>query len=317
MLGIALAIVVQALAPVAAFVVAWPLLAASIAAVASSLSARRGVAALAVVALLAALGVGWIGNLAHFFYLALDLVELLGGPMLLAALLLWPLAQPDEGAPPARLVGPILLVAGLAVLVAVRVANPYDARHPQVSYVGYYVDQDTGKAWRFSNTPDLSPWASQVLTADGGKIVKLTHWSLRAPVDAAPAPVLSMPAPQISLTRQVDGNLLLHAAPPPGARSLQLTLQPNTAAFVAQLAGVPRHLALPPGGKTVVQWSAAPQGFDLVIHPGGPGALQVGYVARTDGWPSGLKPLPKRPADLMAFGDSDSASVAGTRAFSW
>jgi hypothetical protein len=316
-LGLIAATAAQAFAPVAAFLLVWPLALASLMASSTALSTPKTISVKAALAVLAALGLGWVGGLAHGFYLALDLVELLAMPVLLASLLIWPLAQPDEGAPPARLVGPILLLAGLAVLLAVRITNPYDARHPKATYVGYYVDQDTNKAWRFSNTPELTPWTSQVLTADGGKVAKLTHWSFRTPVDAAPAPVLPTTAPQISLTKQADGTLLLHAAPPPSARSLLLTLQPNTAAVVEQLSGVPRHLALKPGGKTIVQWAAAPDGLDLVIRPGGPGKLEVGYVATTESWPAGLKPLPKRPADLSGFGDSDSTSVVGTRRFSW
>jgi hypothetical protein len=316
-LGLVIAIAVQIAAPVAAYVIAWPLALASLAAAASALSARRGVAAIAVMALLATLGLAWVGGLAHASYLSLDLTELLGLPLLMATFLIWPLAQPDEGAPPARLLGPFLLLVGLAVMLAVRFNNPYDARHPRVSYVGYYVDQDSGRAWRFSNTPDRSPWADQVLQADGGKIAKLTHWSFRKPVDAAPAPVVPEAAPQISLVRQTDGTLALHAVPPAGAASLLLTLEPDTPAVLKQLSGVPRNLALKPGGKTIVKWEPAPQGLDLVIRPGGPGKLKVGYVVTLSGWPAGLKPLLKRPADLMGFGDSDSASVVGTRRFSW
>ena len=96
-----------------------------------------------------------------------------------------------------------------------------------------------------------------------------------------------------------------------------LTLKPNTAAVLEQLSGVARHLALKPGGLSIVQWAAAPQGLDLVIRPGGPGKLEVGYVATTEAWPAGLKPLPKRPAELSGFGDSESAAVVGRRSFSW
>jgi hypothetical protein len=316
-LGLVAAIAAQALAPVTAFLLAWPLLLAAVMAAATALSVRKSVPALAALAVIAALGVGWIGGLAHGFYLALDLVEVLVVPVLLAGLLLWPLAQPEEGAPPARMVGPVLLLAGLAVLVAVRINSPYDARHPDVSFVGYYVDQDTGHAYRFSNSTHLGPWATDVLTADGGKIAKLTHWSFRTPVDAAPAALLPAAAPQITLDKQADGTLRLHATPPPGARSMLLILTPNTAAAVEQLSGVPRHLVLKPGGKTTIQWAAAPEGLDLIIRPGGPGKLEVGYVATTDGWPAALKPLPKRPPNLSGFGDSDSSSVVGTRRFSW
>lgn len=317
LLGLIVAVVAQAMAPLAANVIAWPLALASVAAAASALSVRRGIAALSIVALLAAVGLGWVGGLAHASYLSLDLTELLGLPLLLATLLVWPLAQPDEGAPPARLVGPALLVAGLAVLVAVRVNQPFDARHPQVTYVGYHLDQDAGRAWRFSNTASRSAWADQVLQADGGKITKLIHWSFRKPVDAAPAPFIQEPAPEINFEKQADGTLRLHAVPPPGARVLLLMLKPNTAVSIEQLAGVSERFVLPPGRRTIVQWAASPQGFDIVLRPGGPGALEVGYVATLERWPPTAKPLPKRPADLMAFDNSDSTSLTGTRRFSW
>lgn len=316
-LGLIVTTVVQALAPVTAFVFAWPLALASLAAASSALSARKGDASLIAIAVLAAIGVGWVGGLAHSAYLALDLVELLGAPLLLTALLLWPLAQPSEGAPPARLVGPALLIAGFAVLVAVRLAHPYDARHPQVSYVGYHIDQDARQAWRFSNTPARTAWTDQVLKADGGQLMKLEHWSYRHPVDAAPAPFIEEPAPQISLARQADGTVILHAVPPPGARTLMLLLKPDTVVSIAEISGVAHPVALKPGANTVLRWAAAPQGLDVVLKPGGPGKLEVGYVATLERWPPKAKPLPKRPADVSGFDDSDSTTLTGRRSFSW
>ena len=317
LLGLAVAVAAQAYAPATGFVFAWPLALASLAAAASALSARRGAAALAVMALLAALGVGWIAGLAHVSYLSLDLVEILGLPLLLAALLLWPLIQPDEGAPPARLVGPILLLAGLAALLAVRFNHPYDARHPQVAYVGYREDQDAHRAWRFTQDDVRSAWTTAVLQADGGKVGKLAHWSFREPVAAAPAPYLPAPAPEITLAKQADGALLLHVVPPPGARTIALMLKPNTPATIERLASAAEHLPLKPGADTLLQWSAAPQGLDLVIRPGGPGRLEVGYIATIEQWPAGAKPLPPRPADVMPFDVSDSTSLVGRRSFSW
>ena len=316
-LGLIVAVAVQALAPVTAFVFAWPLALASLAAAASALSARKGDASLIVIAVLAAVGVGWVGGLAHSAYLALDMVELMGMPLLLTALLLWPLAQPNEGAPPARLVGPALLIAGLAVLVAVRFAHPFDARHPQVSYVGYHIDQDLHKAWRFTNSPEHTAWTDQVLKADGGQISKLTHWSYREPVDAAPAPFIQEPAPQISLAKQPDGTVILHFVPPPGARSVLLMLKPDTAVSVEQLSGAANHIPLKPGANTILQWAASPQGLDITLKPGGPGSLQVGYVATLEKWPATAKPLPKRPENVSGFDNSDSTSLTGRRSFSW
>jgi hypothetical protein len=316
-LGFVLAIAAQAFAPPAAFIFAWPLLMAGLAAAATAMGARKDLPALAILGLIAALGLGWVGGFAHGIYLSLDLVELLGMPVLLAAFLVWPLAQPEEGAPPARLVGPLLLGAGIAVLIAVRISNPYDARHPQVSYVGYQIDQDAGRAWRFSASPELPKWSQAVLQDGGGTLTKLKHWTFRNPVDAVAAPFVREAPPVLTLTKDPDGRLRLHAAPPPGARELRLRLSPNTAATVEEIAGVPAKLALKPGGDTRLAWEAAPQGIDLVIRPSGPGAIDVGYAATLERWPAGVTPLPKRPADLMAFDTSDSTFVVGTRRFSW
>jgi hypothetical protein len=316
-LGFALGVAAQALAPAAAFVFAWPLLVASVAAAATAMGARKDIAALSVLCLLAALVLGWIGGLAHAVYLSLDLVELLALPVLLAALLAWPLAQPEEGAPPARLVGPLLLAAGFAVLISVRLSNPYDARYPQVSYVGYQVDQDTGHAWRFSASPDLPKWSERVLKDGGGAITKLKHWTFRKPVDAAAAPFVQEASPVLTLAKDADGRVRLHAVPPPGARELRLRLSANTPATLEEIGGVPAKLAMKAGGEVHLGWEASPQGIDIVIRAGAPGAIDVGYAATLERWPAGVTPLPRRPADIMAFDTSDSTFVVGTRRFSW
>ena len=316
-LGLILGIVAQALAPPAAFILAWPLALAGLAAATSAMGARRNVAVLILLSLIAALGLGWVGGFAHLMYLSLDLVELLAVPVLLAALLVWPLAQPEEGAPPARLVGPLLLIAGFGALLLVRFAQPYDARHPELTYVGYQVDQDAGRAWRFSASPTLPKWSQGVLRDGGGAITPFKSWTFGRPVDAASAPFVHEASPTLTLTTEPDGRLRLHAAPPPGGRSLHLKLSANTVASIEEIAGVPVRLPLKPGGETLFGWEAAPGGVDLLIRPGGPGAIDVAYSAMLDRWPAGVTPLPRRPANLMAFDTSDSTFVVGTRRFSW
>lgn len=317
LVGLILGVTAQALAPPAAFIVAWPLALASLAAAASAMGARKNIAVLTLLAVIAALGLGWVGGFAHATYLSLDLVELLALPVLLAAFLIWPLAQPEGGAPPARLVGPLLLAAGVAVLLLVRLAHPYDARHPDLTYVGYQVDQDTGRAWRISASPSLPRWSQDVLRQGGGAITKLNHWTFRAPVDAASAPFVQEAAPTLTLTTDPDGRLRLHAAPPPGARQLRLQLSANTAATLEDIAGLPTRLTLKPGGETRIGWDAAPGGIDLLIRPGGPGAIDVAYAVTLERWPAGVTPLPRRPANVMAFDTSDSTFVVGTRRFFW
>ena len=315
-LGFVAAVAAQLAAPVTAYLLAWPLAAACLAAAASSLSARRDVLALAAMALVGGLGLAWVGGVAHLAFVTLDLPELLGLPLLLSALLIWPLAQPDEGAPPARLVGPALLAVGLVVLVRVHNAEPYDARHPQASDVEYLVDQDAGRAWRIT-TPEHPPWADAVLKSEGGAVSPLKHWAFSTPQVAAAAPFPAQSAPDITLTRQPDGGLRLHAAPPADARILSLILTPDAGVSVEQVAGLAAHVPLEPGGLNRLVWEAAPQGLDLVLRPSGPGALTVRYKAGLERWPPGVAPLPPRPANVMPFGASDSTWVVGTRRFTW
>lgn len=317
LLGLLLALVVQALAPLAAFVLAWPLLFAALAAVLTDAAARRGPVALAVLAVVAALGVAWVGEIAHGAFISLDLVEVLGAPLLLAAYLVWPLAQPAEGAPPERLLGPLLLVAGLVVTAAVRFNDPYSARYPRASYVVYQLDQDTRRAWIVSATPELSPWARSVLTSGGGRIGKLANWVWARPVDAAPAPYVPEPAPTISLDKLGNGDLQLHIAPPTGAQDLALSLTPDTPATVLAVDGAPLTAHMAPGKAYRVRWMAAPEGLTLTLRPAGPGKLTVRYDAKAYRWPAGVRPLPPRPPTVMPFNDSDSTFITGSRRFAW
>jgi hypothetical protein len=317
LLGLVLGVVAQALAPPAAFVVSWPLAWASLAALATALGCRKGPVALAALAVFGAVGLALAGSLAHASYLSLDLPELLGLPLLMSALVIWPLAQTEEGAPPARLLGPALVLVGLAVTVAVRINNPYDARHPQASFVAYQIDQDAKKAWRISATPERPAWSDTVLKADGGKLEKVKQGIGARLVDAAPAPYIETPAPDLAFSKDADGQIRVHVAPPAGARLIQLKLNADTAATVTSVAGVPIRLAMKPGHATRLNWSAAQPGFDVVIRPGGPGKLAIAYGVTEERWPQAAKPLPPRPADVMPFDVSDSTLLVGARTFSW
>jgi hypothetical protein len=317
LLGLVLASAAQALAPPAAFIVAWPLALACLGAAGTGLAVHKGPGSLILLAVLAAIGAAFAASFAHAAYLSLDLAELLALPLLIAVMPLWPLAQTEEGAPPARLLGPALIVAGLAITLAVRLNHPYDARHPQVTYVGYQLDQDKHLAWRYSQAPERTAWADAVMTAGGGKIGKLKVGSRGHTVDAAPAPYIDMPAPDLTFAKGADGRLTVHVGPPPGVRVVQLRLVANTAATLVGAGGVPVHLPMKPGGDTLIQWSAAQPGFDLVIQPGGPGKLTLNYDATLERWPDNVPPLPKRPANLMPFDLSDSILMEGTRTWSW
>jgi hypothetical protein len=272
---------------------------------------------MALLVILAAVALGWQGGISHFAFEAMDLMPLFGIQMVTAGLVLWPLAQPDNGAQKGLVVGMILLAGGLVLTLFIRSDEPWSPRFPQVSYVGYMVDQDTGKAWRFSPAVDRTTWTEQVLGAEGGKAALTSHWSWRRPQRAVAAPPVAEPSPQIALTRQADGSVRLAVAPPPGARTLSLQVRAGTAAKATSLAGVPVALALPAGQWVKVLWQAPGNGLDLIIRPSGPGRLDVRYSAGFDRWPAGVAALPARPADVMAWDNSDSTFVTGTRAFTW
>nr|MEA2798482.1 hypothetical protein [Phenylobacterium sp.] len=317
LLGLVLGVAAQALAPPTAFVLGWPLAWASLAALATAAGAWRRTGPILLLALFAAIGLSFAGSFAHAAFLSLDLPELLALPLIMAALVVWPLAQTEEGAPPARLLGPALILAGMAVTLAVRFNDPYDARHPQASFVGYRIDQDARKAWRISAAPERPAWSDAVLKADGGKIGKLKNGMRGRMVDAAPAPFIDTPGPDLTFSKEADGQIRLHVAPPPGARVVALKLRADTPATITAIGGVPVRLPMKPGGDTLVNWAAAQPGFDLVIRPGGPGKLQVDYEVPVERWPPGATPLPRRPANVMPFDLSDSTFLTGTRRLAW
>src|SRR5262249_8445434 len=147
---------------------------------------------LVVLAVTAAVGLGWAGGLGHGAYLSMDLMPLMALPLVLAAFVAWPLAQPVAGAPPGRWGGAALLLAGLGVPYWVRTAQRYDVRPPDTTYVIYQIDQDAGRAWRVSAAPTLNPWSRSVL---GPGVTRLTNWVWSKPVDAAPAPMVQETPP--------------------------------------------------------------------------------------------------------------------------
>lgn len=316
-LGLILTVLAQIAAPGAAYVIAWPLLVAAIGAAATGLSAKRGVLPIALLVILAAAALGWQGGISHFAYEGMDLMPLFAVQMITAGLVLWPLAQPDTGAQKGLVIGGVLLGAGLALTLIIRAEDPWTPRYPQVSYVGYQVDQDTGKAWRFSPEAMSGAWTNAVLRAEGGPVEKLSHWAWRRPMLAATAPPVAEPTPTITLVRTADGSLRLSAVAPAGARTLELRLRAASGGQVTSIAGVPVDLTLPKGEWVRINWQAPGDGLDIGLQPGGSGRLDVRYVAGFDRWPSGVAPLPHRPADLMAWDNSDSTFVSGARAFTW
>ena len=314
LLTLAMAILLQAFAPAASFVLVWPLLIAAFSAAATSLAARRGLLPLLAMVILAALALGWEGGISHAAFEAMDFMPIFGLQMVTVGVVLWPLAQPDNGAQKGLVVGMILLFGGFALTAFIRSEEPWSPRYPQVSYVGYQVDQDTRRAWLFSPKADESGWTMRLL---GPEARDLSHWAWPQPMRATDARYVEASAPTINLIRLSNGMLRLTAAAPPGARTLTLRLRTATPSRVTTMSGIPVDMNLPPAQWVRVDWAAPGQGLTLDFRPTGSGRIEVRYTAGFDAWPTGVEPLPTRPADVMPWDNSDSTFVSGTRAFTW
>lgn len=313
--GLILGAAAQAFAPPAALVFTWPLLVAAIGAAATDFGARRGYAALLVLTLAAALTVGWLGSFAHGAFLSMDFMPLLALPALLAALALWPLAQPTDGAPPGRSLGAVLLLLGLAVTGWIRFSDPYDAAHPEAAQVVYQIDNDTRRGALISMTPDEVGWSEAALAANAPPAGR-RHWYWSSPVRAAPAAFAPQAGPSLDLAARDDGAVALTAIPPPTAAMMVLRLTPTVDVDLASLGGVTQPMRLPAGEATTLYWwTDSPA--ELVLRPAGAGAVQVRAGAVLPAWPAGAAPLPAMPSDVMPWGFNGSTIVTETRTLAW
>lgn len=315
--GFLLATALQIAAPPTAFLVAWPLTVAALAAAITGFGASRGPAMLSVLAVLAAVAGAWVLGFAHGVFLGLDMPDLLALFVFLGAFLVWPLAQPAEGDRAARLAGLAVMVAGFAGVALVRFDPPWTERHPQPTSVIYHVDTDSGRAQRASLAPSGDSWTLGALTADGGVISKQTLTGLRRPVDAAPAKAVAAQAPAVAFARQADGALTLKAVAPAGARILTLDVRPTVALTAATVNGQPVKMLEKAGQWTRLRWIGGPEGLTVSFRAGGAGAIETRFAAITEQWPAEAKPLPPRPRTAMAFDVSDSTVASAARRFTW
>ena len=316
--GSLVALALQILAPPTAFLAAWPLALAGLGAAITAMGSKRSLAFLGVLAVLGAIGVSWLLGFGHGVFLGLDLPELLAVIVWLSALLLWPLAHTGENEKGVRVTAVALIMLGFVMVAVVRLDPPWNERYPQATHAAYFVEPGENRASRISMTPDIPDWTRQMLTADGGEITQTTlpaGW--RGQVWAGRATPVQAASPTFALTRQPDGSQRLLVSPPPGARTLGLVLKSTVPLGDATLNGRPVQELAPAGAETRINWQVAPQGLELNFKAAGPGALEVGFIAVTEAWPAGAKPLPPRPADVMGFDASDATIVGGTQRLTW
>jgi hypothetical protein len=316
--GLVAALAAQILAPEAAFLIAWPLLAGAVAAMASQLASDGKFNSGVVRVLIAAVALGWLGVYLHGVIQGLDLAPLLALFAWLAALVAWPLFQsrdPENGG----LAGPLIaLTVGAALIGLLRLHEPWTARHPRATEVVYVADQTDGTYWRASLTPQLDDWTRSALTGDGGQLVRRDLAPIaRRPLDVARALPAPVTPPTLAFAPLPDGRMQLTVTPAPGSRAVSLTLIATASLSGLTVNGQPAVGLQRPGETLSIRWQAAPQGIVLAFRPAGPGQLTATWAGLTEQWPASARRLPVRPASAMAWDISDSTLVRGESRFSW
>ena len=315
--GLVAGAVLQALAPTTAFLIAWPLLLACAGAALSALGDRRPLWIRLALVAVGALGVGWLAWVIHAVYINLDVPELLALLAWLTAFVLWPFAHPRIGGA-GRITALVVLLAGLVMLMIVRIDPPWSERHPQATLVYYVVDQDAGRAYVADAAPRLEGWTRQAMARLGGEPAPVAATPVfRQPLRGVSAPMIETAPPRLELSR-ADDRLVLTLAPPPAARSLIVEVRTPAPVLDVQVNGRAAPLLAAPDQWSQLRWTGDPQGVRISFRSSAEtGGLEVRYASITDGWPAGAPPLPPRPADSMAFSNSDSLIVRGTERLSW
>lgn len=319
-----LAVTVQALAPGGSVMLAWPLLAASLAAalvmaVGGTRDRRVAWVLTLAVALIAIAVVAQLGAWGAWTFAGVGLQEpaVLAAFAILAAPALLPLAFDFAAYRWAPAFAGVAVATGVGLLVYAGLGDGGPGR-PQLAEASHLADLSTGTAWRVSPQPRLDPWSRVVLSDNDAKPVRQAYPPLyRAPVWMAPTSVLPVERPVLTIDRAGD-RLLVRAVPTAGAEVLTLRLRPSIDLHEPRLNGRPIALPTQAGEWTSLSYHAPdPNGVTLSFTAEAAGKVEVAVVEIRDGWPRGVSAIPAKPAGLMAMGYSDKTIVMDRGALSW
>jgi hypothetical protein len=319
-----LAVTVQALLPGGSVMLAWPLLAASLAAalvmaVGGTRDRRVAWVLTLAVALIAIAVVAQLGAWGAWTFAGVGLQEpaVLAAFAILAAPALLPLAFDFAAYRWAPVFAGVAVAAGIGLLAYAGLGDGGPAR-PQLAEASHLADLSTGTAWRVSPQPRLDPWSRVVLSDNDAKPVRQAYPPLyREPVWMAPTAVLPVERPVLSIDRAGD-RLLVRAVPTAGAEVLTLRLRPSIDLSQPRLNGRPIALPTQAGEWTSLSYHAPdPNGVTLSFTARPAGKVDVAVIEIRDGWPRGVSAIPAKPAGLMGSGYSDKTIVLDRGALSW
>lgn len=248
---------------------------------------------------------------------ALVVLAALGG--LLLALLSPQLEEATSGflglAVPAALV-----VAGVALVVAVRLASGFGPDDPRPSSLVYALDADSGEARWVTFDREPGPWTRTVLpeAPERWSLQRFNGWDRE--LAAGPAPALDYPAPVAERVAEAGaageaGRHRMRVIPPPGAHRLRLFLGP--AAEVRSVIVEDREAELPQDAGEeplhLLYWNPPSEGVNLTVELERSGPLELAAVAQWFGLPAEDQGgPPERPEGLMQASwpwDADTVMV--------
>ncbi|WP_296817666.1 M20/M25/M40 family metallo-hydrolase [Brevundimonas sp.] len=310
-LGWLIAVGLQAFAPEAAPVAAWPVLAGLL----GALAARRlGTAGWTAAAVIGGLGAAFMLALAHGVFLGVGWTNP-EGPGAFALLALLPLTILWARGAATRwglIAGLVALVAAGAGVAWLRSAPQATVEHPGFTHILHVADPATGEHRRISQLRLLHSWTRQALEGGGGQVSPGDEPALWAEdIHRAPAPAVEAAEPPMGVERFSDGRIGVRLLP--GAvRELRLTLESEAPLRGLEVNG--RAVEPAPAGEPVrIRWSAPQAGVSLILTPPEGQEVRLRWAAVTDGWPADATPLPERPGMLAPWGSSDGLAVVGER----
>lgn len=309
-----LAIIAQSMAPAAAVLLCWSLVAAGIVAL---LATRAGGWRVTAIVAIGAVALGQIGSIGHAILLTVgeNIPEAGALFAMMAAAIIAPLLAraAEEGG--TRVMAVACAMAALALTAGIRLGDPASPLRPDTSQILYVSDATTGQSYRISSLARIDPWTRAALRADGHGAGTAAMPPLFARVSIARARSARIDPPPSTIVRLPDGRVRITVAATPDVRDLRVRLASSTPIRRVIVNGIdaPGLMARAQAPATI-QWTAPTHGLTILLEPSTPGRIAARLSALRDGWPREARPLPRRPADAMPWYNSDSSVALWTLA---